>query len=177
MDILALGTVSFRDLIEPVGHAPFWYNYLQRLSGTKSGTTGLHVAVLVEPYLSLVLKGKKTVESRFGANRHPPYGAVFAGDVILLKRAAGPIVGVACATRAWYFYLNAATLAEIRRRFEGRMCASDDFFWEERCGANFATLIELGQVTEVATPIFCDKRDRRGWVILSSRQLNLGLGL
>ncbi|HJU19290.1 MAG TPA: hypothetical protein VJ770_22785 [Stellaceae bacterium] len=175
MDILVLAEVGFRDLLEPVGNAPFWRDYLRGLSAPKITATGLHVAVLVEPYLSWVLDGTKTVESRFGVHRSPPFGAVFAGDVILLKRAAGPIVGIACATRTWCLPVNAATLSEIRRSFGERIGAPDDAFWEARRGTNFATLIELAEVTRVATPISCDKRDRRGWVTLRPRQLSLGL--
>lgn len=177
MDVLALGKVGFRDLLGPVGHAPFWHDYLHRLNTLKAGVAGLHIAVLVEPYLSLVLEGRKTVESRFGVHRRPPYDAVFAGDVILLKRVAGPIVGVACATRTWCFPVNAATLGEIRRAFEDRICAVSESFWEEKRSAHFATLIELGEVTGVAAPVPCDKRDRRGWVTLRPRQLSLELGL
>lgn len=177
MEALALGTIGFRDLIGPVGHAPFWRDYLRRLSAPKASGVGLHVAVLVEPYLSLVLEGRKTVESRFGVQRRAPYDAVFAGDVILLKRVAGPIVGVACATRTWCLSVNAATLGGIRRSFGERICAADDAFWEERRGARYATLIELAEATSVAEPVSCDKRDRRGWVTLRPRQLSLGLGL
>ena len=147
------------------------------MSTPKASMAGLHVAVLVEPYLSLVLEGQKTVESRFGVHRQPPYEAVFSGDVILLKRAAGPIVGVACATRTWCFPVNTTTLGEIRRSFEERICAAGEAFWEEKRRTHFATLIELGEVTEVAAPVPCDKRDRRGWVTLRPRQLSLGLGL
>lgn len=177
MEVLALSTVGFQDLLGPIGRAPFWRDYLRRLSAPKGGTAGLHVAVLVEPYLSLVLEGKKTIESRFGVHRRAPYDTVFAGDVILLKRAAGPIVGVACAMRTWYFSVNTTTLGEIRRSFEGRICATDDAFWEDRSSTNFATLIELGEVASIEAPVSCDKRDRRGWVTLHSRQLSLGLGL
>ena len=177
LGVLALDTVGFRDLLGFVGHVPFWHNYLLRLSAPPTDAAGLHIAVLIEPYLSLVLDGKKTVESRFGAHRQPPYQAVFAGDVILLKRASGPIVGVACAVRTWCFPVNAATFGEIRRSIEERICAADETFWEERRSTRFATLIELGEVTGVAAPLPCDKRDRRGWVTLRSRQLNLGIGL
>lgn len=124
-----------------------------------------------------MLEGRKTVESRFSVQRRAPYDTVFAGDVILLKRAGGPIVGAACAMRTWYFPVNTTTLGEIRRSFEEPICAADETFWEDRCSANFATLIELGEVTSIAVPISCDKRDRRGWVTLYSRQLSLGLGV
>jgi len=59
----------------------------------------LHLAVFVEPYLQYVLDGKKTVESRFGIHRRPPFGHVSEGDILLLKRSGGPVTGVCLVAR------------------------------------------------------------------------------
>jgi ASC-1-like (ASCH) protein len=50
--------------------------------------------VFIEPYLQFILDGQKTVESRFSANRSAPYQQVGKGDVVLLKRTGGPVMGV-----------------------------------------------------------------------------------
>ena len=67
---------------------------------------GVHLAIFVEPYLELVLAGKKTIESRFSANRCPPYNAVKKGDLLLLKRSGGPVVGVATVGQVWSYDLD-----------------------------------------------------------------------
>src|SRR4029077_16030744 len=50
-----------------------------------------------QPFLSLVLNGPKTVESRFSRNRCAPFGEVEGGDIILLKEVSGPIRGIGLA--------------------------------------------------------------------------------
>lgn len=123
------------------------------------------MAVFIEPYLTAVLEGRKTVESRFGVHRRPPYLCISPGDIILLKRSGGPIVGVALTTRAEFHQLSAGILADIRRRFAFRLFALDDEFWESRAGKQYATLIELEEATSIM-PFGFPKRDRQGWVTL-----------
>jgi ASC-1-like (ASCH) protein len=132
------------------------------------GTTSssLHLAVLVEPYLSFILNGSKTVESRFSVNRIPPHGRVQPGDSILLKGAGRPIVGICRAEYVWDYILDTDSWEEIRTRFSTPIRAQDGF-WESRRDARFATLIKIADLRRLpATPI--GKRDRRGWVVLAA---------
>ena len=168
--MLALETLRPWQLLTHVGSAGFWYEYLRQLKESEADV-GLHVAVLLEPFLSFVLDGRKTVESRFSARRHAPYQAVHQGDVILLKRSAGPIVGIAIARRTWFYWVTPMALAEIKESFAESLCARDEAFWDARRDASYATLIELGEVMALP-PIPCDKRDQRGWVTLRGRQLS-----
>jgi hypothetical protein len=69
-------------------------------------SNGIHLAVFVEPYLSFVLEGKKTVESRFSLNRHAPYEQVRDGDLLVLKKSGGPICGVCRVSNVWYYRLD-----------------------------------------------------------------------
>jgi hypothetical protein len=127
------------------------------------------VAVFSEPFLSLVLAGQKTIESRFSRNRCAPYGEVYEGDIILMKEVAGPIRGIALARRSWCYDLVTEPLERIKNRFGAGICA-DDAFWAARVGSLYATLIELDSAAPLAA-VRCAKRDRRGWVSLRSRQL------
>jgi hypothetical protein len=127
--------------------------------------------VFSQPFLSLVLSGEKTIESRFSRNRCSPYGDVHVGDVILIKEVAGPIRGVALAQRTWCYDLGKEPLERIKHRFGVGICA-DDAFWEARANSLYATLIELYSVAPIGA-VRCEKRDRRGWVSLRSRQLAL----
>lgn len=51
----------------------------------------LHLAVMAEPYLTRILQGEKTLESRLSRNRIPPYGRLDVGDVVLMKKPAGTL--------------------------------------------------------------------------------------
>lgn len=160
--------VEIDELLERVDGHRFWLTYLSGACEPLS-RVGIHLAIFSEPFLSLVLDGQKTVESRFSRNRCAPFGQVDTGDIILLKEVAGPICGLALAKRAWFYDLASEPLDRIRRRYGATICA-DDAFWESRRGASYATLIELAQ-TAAIDPLRCAKRDRRGWVSLRSRQL------
>jgi hypothetical protein len=143
----------------------FWADYMGRLSTREPAPFSLHLAVMVEPYLKFMLDGTKTVESRFSANRCAPYDRVGKGDVVLLKRSGGPIVGLCLVTYAWFYELDPASWRTIRQEFGKAICAQDPKFWRERQGANYATLMRVRHVRPVS-PVKFEKRDRRGWVIL-----------
>ena len=149
----------------------------KRAPGQKSRSSpkSLHLAVLTEPYLEWILSGKKTVESRFSVHRGAPYRAIVPGDVIVLKRSSGPIMGVCTVAKVEFFELDDAVRQQLRARFGRALCAEDDEFWTARESARYATLIHIEQVFRVG-PLPCAKRDRRGWVVIQeslSEQLAL----
>src|SRR6266540_3860586 len=45
----------------------------------------VHLAVMVEPYLSYILQGRKSIESRFSKNAIAPYLQIGPDDLVLLK--------------------------------------------------------------------------------------------
>ncbi len=162
------------DLQSAVQGDPFWEDYLAHLLSQDSAPFSLHLAILVEPYLQFILNGRKTVESRFSAHRCAPYQRVHRGDVVLLKRSGGPIIGVCQIVNSWFYRLDPKSWRTIREEFTQALCAQDPTFWKERERASFATLMRLQHVLPI-TPIRCTKRDRRGWVVLqpSATQLEL----
>jgi hypothetical protein len=143
----------------------FWRDYLLTALGNEISPIGIHLAIFVEPYLTYVIDGRKTVESRFGVHRIPPYGQAAAGDIILLKRSGGPIVGVCRVTDVWYYNLDPASWNVLREEFTEALCAHDPEFWKQRERASFATLMRIGSVKPIQ-PLIFPKNDRRGWVVL-----------
>ncbi|SRR6266702_8579539 len=143
----------------------FWEGYLNQVTGRHYFPFALHLAVLVEPYLQFILDGRKTVESRFSTRRFPPYKSVQRGDVILLKRSGGPIMGLCQVADAWFYQLDPTSWKTIQEEFAQAICAQDPIFWKDREHASFATLIRIKHVRSLM-PIQYNKRDRRGWVIL-----------
>ena len=142
----------------------FW---TQRLQAASSGHAGLHLGVFSEPYLTYILQGKKTVESRFGATKQPPFQRVGEGDILLLKRSAGPIVAIANVSDVWYYELEGIGFQSVVERFGCAMCLEDEFIRTKSSSA-FATLIRLDHVQELRD-MKVHKRDRRGWVVLRQR--------
>jgi hypothetical protein len=127
----------------------------------------LHLAILVEPWLSRILHGSKTIESRWSQRKTVPYGAVAVGDVILLKAASGPIRGICEVAETWFFDIETTGLQVIRDRF-GEAIGGDEAFWKSVEGSRYVTLVAVREARTLA-PIACPKRDRRGWVVLHPR--------
>lgn len=132
-----------------------------------TSSSALHVAVMHEPYLGLVLDGRKTIESRFSINRICPFGAVEPGDVLALKAQSGPVVGLVTVEHAAFYELDPDTWHALRRDFAAPLCAADDDFWNQRAHARYASLLRVCAPVRVA-PVAVNKTDRRGWVRLAA---------
>ena len=129
---------------------------------------GVHLAVLVEPYLSLILDGKKTIESRFSQNRQTPFERVFPGDILLLKRSSGPIEGLCIVSDSWFYRLKPETWTEIEK-FRQALCMDNSEFWQEKRKALYGSLMRIAYV-ERLPPFQTAKLDPRGWVTLRERE-------
>jgi hypothetical protein len=141
----------------------FWARYLERVDEEREKS--LHLAVLKEPYLEFILRGEKTVESRFANRQCAPYKRVAKGDVLILKRQSGPVLGLCRVAHAWFYELDPESWKMIRKDFTAALHAEDPTFWRDREAASFATLMSIDNVHSLE-PIGCGKRDRRGWVVI-----------
>jgi hypothetical protein len=135
--------------------------------GTSAEANSVHVAILVEPYLRLLLDGRKTVESRFSNYRRPPYEQVRAGDVLALKQSGGPVVGVCEIAEAWFYRLTPDAVPRLQSRFAAALCAETTAFWRQAAARNYASFLRVKNVLSLR-PIPCAKRDRSAWVVLRS---------
>lgn len=138
-----------------------------RWSGYFECATAVHLAVLVEPFLTHILEGRKTIESRFSVTRSPPYNRVSSGDLVLLKRSSGPVVGVLRVGHVENVELTAETWPAVRA-LSSSLCA-DANFWSSREAKRFATLLGVGDVRALPD-MQIDKVDRRPWVVLREAQ-------
>jgi hypothetical protein len=161
------------ELAEMLRNDPFWSGFFRDQERTD---WGLHVAIFREPFLTWVLDGRKRVESRFSQNQVAPFGEVHIGDVIALKRVAGPIVGLCLVNATWSYRLDPKTWTYIRDHFSPLLCADNEEFWSSRKDARFATLISLDHVQSIPQ-IQYPKSDRRGWVVERGRSSQQVLNL
>lgn len=130
---------------------------------------GLHLAVLIEPYLTLILDGRKTIESRFSVNRHAPFERVRRGDVLILKRSSGPVVGLCTVSDAWFYRLNPDTWPDIER-YSSALCMDGSSFWKQKRGASYASLMRIEKIVRLPD-LEIEKVDPRGWVVLRASLL------
>jgi hypothetical protein len=154
--------VSDLDILAALRHAagqdPTW-GQLPELADER---VGLHVAVMVEPFLTHLLEGRKTIESRFSQRATQPYGRVSVGDLVLLK--SGPVVGSFLVATVQNLTLDAQVLAHLEQTHSEAICA-DENFWKDRATKRYATLLGVRQVRTLP-PVPIPKRDMRGWVVL-----------
>ncbi|VTR93371.1 Marine sediment metagenome DNA, contig: S03H2_S05381 (Fragment) OS=marine sediment metagenome GN=S03H2_35639 PE=4 SV=1 [Gemmata massiliana] len=134
--------------------------------GADLPTCGIHLAVFVEPFLGYLLDGTKTIESRFSITRQAPYEKVCKGDILLVKRSSGPIVGICRVGQVWFYNLDPESWSYIREHFARAICAQDPEFWKARESASYATLLQVKNVLSVE-PVNWPKRSRQGWVVVS----------
>ena len=152
----------------------FWEHQLECLVAPEDGAFALHLAILVNPYLRLLLGGQKTIESRFSITRRAPYQQIQNGDVVLLKHSGGPITGIGLVAETMFYQLTPEVLQEIREQFANELAISDPSFWVDHKTASFATLLRLSHIRTL-TPIPYIKRDQRAWVILKQRAMQTTL--
>jgi dephospho-CoA kinase/ASC-1-like (ASCH) protein len=124
----------------------------------------VHLAILNEPYLSLILDGTKTIESRFSQKRMIPYRQVDKGDIIILKKSGGAIVGLFEANTIDYFEpFNTDDVIKIKSEYNERLCCSDDF-WSQKSTSRYATLIKIENLFKLES-IRASFKNRQAWIL------------
>lgn len=138
--------------------ALYWVEKLKGFPPTK-----IHMALMVEPYLSYILSGKKTIESRFSMRKVSPWQRVAAGDAIILKRSGGEIVGIFEASEVRFLKIESNDdLLEIKQQFNKQLCIEDDF-WNQKKSSKYATLISISNLCTFS-PFSLHIKNRQSWI-------------
>jgi len=126
-----------------------------------------HIAIFREPYLDRIMTGTKTIESRLTRNKIAPFARISAGDVVFLKKAAGPVKGIGIVSLVESFSrLNCHELIKILNKRQEGLALEDDFRQAKRA-ANYATFVYFDCVT-VIKPFQLLKTSREAWVVLGT---------
>ncbi len=155
---------TWQAIVSATQTQPQWHERLLKWYHHQLETT-LHLVILREPYLSRILTGQKRIESRFTHDRRPPFARVKVGDILLLKRAGGALVGLALVKHAISCTLTPDVLDEIRHNYAADLAIDDPHFWQMQLHKRYVTLIWIDAVYPLS-PIPLSHRDRRGWVII-----------
>jgi ASC-1-like (ASCH) protein len=162
------------DLSKELEDDPYWVSDLEKLQKNR---IALHLAILHEPYLDLILEGKKTIETRFSIHRQAPFEQISKNDIILLKKTSGPVVGLCRVSNAWFYELNQNSWDIIKNDFFKEILVKDEQFWEDKKNSCYASLIRVRDVSRLKKHLNFPKRDRRGWVVLIPRDYNTKLDI
>lgn len=137
---------------------------------TKGEGVGLHIAIFNEPYLSAMIEKRKTLESRFSVNRISPFRRIYEGDIVLIKRSAGNVIGFFQCGKIKYWTRNrGSSFSELESEYGKLICTSlEPEFWESREDSRYGTLIEIHNLS-LFKSFGIDKQDRTTWVVLKER--------
>ena len=114
-----------------------------------------HLVILRPPYLDMILRGEKSVESRLSRRRHPAATRCAPGDVLYLKRTGGDIEGRARVGRIdAYEGLDREGLRALAEQWAGRVAATDGDDWYQRIkqDARHALFFTLTEVERIRIP-------------------------
>lgn len=129
---------------------------------TKIKNTSLHLGVFTEPYLTYMLDGKKTIESRFSKNKILPYNQISKDDIVIVKKSSGNVVAYFTIKEILFFDLNETSVNKIKNKYNKQLCV-DENFWISKSNSNYATLIMIDKIVKL-TPFHIDKKGMQTWV-------------
>ena len=126
----------------------------------------IHVAIMMRPYLQMILEGRKTIESRLTVRPLVPYSAIKPGERIFFKQSAGPFMATAIAEEVHFFdQLTPAKVAELRKRFNDQVCG-DAQFWEWKRDSKYATFTRLTKVQPISVGPKMEPSRGPAWFVL-----------
>jgi hypothetical protein len=87
---------------ESVKRLTAWQGELLELSERLGFSgVGVHLAILLDPWFTLLVEGVKTVESRWSNNRCAPHGVLHRGDCVFIKRSGNLVTYCFTAGDVW----------------------------------------------------------------------------
>jgi ASC-1-like (ASCH) protein len=126
----------------------------------------IHVAVLLKPYLDLILTGDKTVECRLTQQALAPFEQIERGERIYFKQSAGPYRATAVADEVIFERdLTPQRISEIRRDYNDFIRGEEEF-WRFKRNSRFLTLIWLGDVQPIEVGPHIPPLQGRAWAAL-----------
>lgn len=125
----------------------------------------LHLGVFNEPYLTYMLDGRKTIESRFSKNRIAPFNKISRDDIVIIKKSSGNIVGYFTIKDVLFFDNCSNKIKYIKESFGKELCV-DDIFWINKKDSNYATLIIIDKIFKIK-PFHINKKGMQTWIVLN----------
>lgn len=124
----------------------------------------IHLGVFTEPYLTYILEGKKTIESRFSKNKIAPYNQITKDDIVIVKKSSGNVVAYFTIKEVIFYNLSITPISEIKSKYNEQLCV-DESFWIRKKSSNHATLIIIDNLVKLK-PFHINKKGMQTWIKL-----------
>lgn len=131
-----------------------------------------HLAIISKQAIEQIIKGKKTIESRFSQKKIVPFGVVHPNDTVYFKEPGKDICGQFSVKKVISFEnIDEEDWGTVIKFYGKRISLSikdlDVKFFEAHKKSKFGTLIFINSVEQLITaPFSIKKKDQRGWVVL-----------
>lgn len=127
----------------------------------------LHLGIFSEPYLTFMLDGKKTIESRFSKNKILPYQQIDKEDIVIVKKSSGKVVAYFTIKKVMFFDLAQISIEEIKSNYQKELCVGEDF-WTSKKDSRYATLIWIDKIV-LLKPFSISKKGMQTWIKLENK--------
>lgn len=128
-----------------------------------------HLAIFTQPWLDLILEGRKTIDSRLSKVRCAPYGKISGGDIIYMKESGGLVKGQFIASKVdTYEDLTPDILRNINTQYHQEIFVDLGFqgLKDKWSNSKYATLIHISNVTTYQKPFPFPRIGRTAWILL-----------
>lgn len=123
-----------------------------------------HLGIFAEPYLTFMLEGKKTIESRFSQKRIAPFNQITKDDIVFIKKSSGNVLGYLTIKEILFFDLNITSIDSIKEKYSRELCV-DESFWNQKRDSKYATLIIIDEIFKLE-PFKINKKGMQTWIVL-----------
>lgn len=127
-------------------------------------STTIHLAIFSGPYFDYIVKGTKTIESRWSKNKGLPYKKIKTKDIVIVKQSGGAVIGYFYAGDCLFFDFKEDDINEVFKKYRAPLCIDDEFI-KTKQNSNYATLITVGKYQK-CEPFKINKKGMSPWMIL-----------
>lgn len=125
----------------------------------------IHLGIFAEPYLSLMMNGKKTIESRFSKKKIVPYNQINKEDIVFVKESSGKVIAYFDIDDILFLDLSKTNIQSIKMEYGNQLCVSNSF-WIQKNDSRYATLIFIKNIYKIP-PFNIEKRGMQSWIKLT----------
>ena len=133
---------------------------LQELKGKT-----IHLGIFSEPYLTFMLNGKKTIESRFTKNKVAPYHQISKDDIVIVKKSSGNILAYFTIKNVMFIDLSITSIEKIKQEYHKELCV-DETFWNAKKNSRYVTLLFIAKLVQLK-PFLIHKKGMQTWIKLN----------
>jgi len=126
----------------------------------------MHLGIFKQPFLDLMLDGKKTIESRFSKNKIAPYGIISENDIVIVKESSKNVIALFTIKEVLQFSMKDTSVHSLKEKYNNEILADNQFWDNKEKTSNYATLIRINKLIKLK-PFSINKVGMQSWIVLN----------